>query len=161
MSHSNNKTKRTPIYYNGPTVTLDVLEEDGSVTQRQGVIKYLYLSDIALIDATDALSIEPRLFFVRGGINWHAYLQGLTDCWKYHFPVPYQFKFLKKVHPDIIENFSFLPFKEKQVVLESLRHNRFLPKLRMLKNGNQPKDLDWEEVARLCLRTVPYIPPEL
>ncbi len=149
------KQKTHPIYFNGPTVKVRCLDIHGEEYTRSGTIKYLYLNDIVYIDANDSIALQPRSFFVRQAVDWLVYLDGIADSWKHYMTVPYQFKFFKKVHPDIIENFGDLPLKEKKIVLESLRHNGFLPKLRMLKNGLQPKELEWGEVAGLCLKTVP------
>ena len=135
----------------GPSVPIQLIHKDQEFSTRV-CISLIYQGDIALVSSVEDINTLPQEFFIRGGIDWGTYFNNLVEYWLSGFPVPYPFKFKKKLNPVIFENFRKMNLKDKWSFINSLQYKGYLPPLIPLKQNYQPKHLQWEEVASLCLK---------
>ena len=151
--------ERTPIktpWLAGPLMKFQ-LEIDGQVIERQGHLNEFFEDGVYWIQAADDPSLNPRHFILNAHFPWYHFKPWLIHAWGSDPYLPFCLKPKKRIPEEIIENMKTLSEIQFIEIIQLLRKQGFLPKLRKLSHRLHrfPGELNWEEVRAHCFKAHP------
>lgn len=98
--------------------------------------------------AAAAEGAAPLYWLVRDGLHWEEYLPRIVRCYRLGQPVPFGFRPLKKLSPDLVDHLALLTGPSLIPIFNRMREEGLLPKLRALSPETLPAPLVWASLRQ-------------